>query len=136
VLEKISGYTGFKTEGQIILLDCVNNQGVNLVVRVDYMPNPVGSLSYGLWNTAPPFWKCTAKVSAGHMISSSSLFELIINAGDGIDKLLDWQEDFIIERVEPSFAEGQICNGYTRRLHLEKSGDEWKIDILHVSDGA
>jgi hypothetical protein len=98
------------------------------------MPDPVSLQDYGLWNTATSFRKCTAKVSAGHMIYSSSLFELVINAGDVIDTLLHWQEDFIIECVEPPFAEGQMCNGYPRRLHLEKSGDEWKIDILHVNE--
>jgi len=30
-------YPGFKTEGQIILLDCINNQVINFVIRVDHM---------------------------------------------------------------------------------------------------
>lgn len=114
-----------ETTKQLILLDCVTIEQVNFVLRVDYGFSPKA-----VWDN--DFIRDSVKVSAAHKpfsSSESSLLNLIIRAGDQIDRL-DWQEDFVVERVGLSSDEG-----YSRRLHLDRSDfSNWKIDIIRVND--
>lgn len=123
-------------EYQMILLGCNNKRGERFVIKVDYKSEIVSG------DGPPPSLRPqTGKVSASLLVLPErqypSLLELVVLEGHGMDKMLDWQEDIALKRVEPSVVESQmdIRDGYTLRLHLDVSDRrEWKIDLVNVSD--
>jgi hypothetical protein len=116
---------------QMILLGCSNKSENMFVIRIDY--------TFDVWATGVLRSK-SVRLSVSPMVLSegpySSLLELILGEGRDIDKMLDWQADIVLKRLEPSGVNGsaQIRNRYTRRLHLDRKGVGWEIDVVDVRD--
>jgi len=118
---------------QMILLGCSNKSGNMFAIRIDYTFEAKGN---GVYRFLRPK---SARLFASPMVFSEgpyfSLLELIAAEGHEVDKMLDWQEDIVLERLEPSGVNGsdQICKRYTRRLHLGQMNEfEWEIDLVDV----
>ena len=120
---------------QMILLGCSNKSGNMFAIRIDYTFEAKGN---GVYRFLRPK---SARLLASPMVFSEgpyfSLLELVAAEGHEVDKMLDWQEDIVLERLEPSgvgrFA--RIRNSYDRRLHLDQTrGHEWKIDVVDMGD--
>ncbi len=75
------------------------------------------------------------------MVSSEgpyySLLELIGCEGHNIDTMLEWQENIVLKRLDPSGVSGpaQIRSRDTRRLLINRmERDIWKIAVVGVRD--
>jgi hypothetical protein len=119
---------------QMILLGCSNKSGNMFAIRIDY------TFEAGV-NEAYHFLRPeSARLLASPIVFSEgpyiSLLELIVGEGHDVDKMLDWQKNIVLERLEPSGVNGsaQIRNSYTRRLHLDQTlRIQWEIDLVNVS---
>jgi hypothetical protein len=118
---------------QTILLGCSNKSRNMFAIRIDYTFE-------GNINRAYLFPK-SARLLASPMVFSEgpyrNMLELIVGEGHDVDKMLDWQQDIHLKRLEPSGVDEsvQIHGGYTRRLHLDQTERfRWKIDLVDVSD--
>ncbi len=120
---------------QMILLGCSDKSGNIFAIRIDY------TFQTKVFENYHSLRPKSARLFASPMAFSGgpyfSLLELIVGKGHNIDKMLDWQEDIVLERLEPPgvYGSDQIRNRYTRRLHLgQLKGIEWEIDLVDVRD--
>lgn len=117
--------------GQTILLGCSNKSGNMFAIRINYT----------FEDRANVLWPISIRLSASPMVFSEgpyfSLLELIVGEGHDVNKILDWQDDIVLERLEPSGVNGsaQIRHSNSWRLHLDQTHRwQWKIDVVNVSD--
>jgi hypothetical protein len=117
---------------QLLFLKCCNIKGDDFIVRIDYTFDTFGES----WA-----WPQTAKVLVAQMpsFSSGAILSLLeaLAPGAELDTFPALQQSFIIERIEVSSDESQICDRYPRRLQLQlnqSDRQEWEIDLVDAND--